>query len=202
VALLIILSAAVFAGAFAAGSDTDSGSGAPPDAVVLDGGVPVGVLATGRGAVAAGAEYAAVVQRTSALDPPLFDRVVRGIYTGRAGQRVLALARDARLSDPPLSGIHLLTAVAGARLDELSGRSASIAVWLEAAYWSRTIPPTQIWALEQLELRWHDGRWRVAAQTERAAPVPARATVRDRNDTSSAFDEGLTGMTAVDYGAP
>jgi hypothetical protein len=199
--LLVGVWLCVLAGSYAVGQ-AKTGGARLADAVVLHGGVPAGLLDTRAGAVAAAAEYAATVQRTSALDPALSARVVRLVYTPDAGRRVLGLASEARSSDPPLSGMRLLTAVAAARLDEFTVDSAAVGLWLEATYWSAAIEPTQTWALEQLKLRWRDGRWLVASELERVAPVPVWATVRDRNDTSKAFDVSLAGMRDVEYRAP
>lgn len=202
VALAVVGWAGVFAGAFAGGRASDAGAAAPADPVVLEDGVPVGVSDTPAGVTAAAADYAADVQRTSALDPEEFARLVSLAYTPAAQTRVLALAREARQGDPPLEGVHLLTAVAAARLAGYSRRAATVDLWLEATYWSAAIAPTQTWALDALGLSWRAGRWQISTQTLGQPPVPAWATIRDGNNTAVAFDRALTGMTDAWYGAP
>lgn len=199
VALALSGWAGLFAGTFTL-ARANAGAVGPADPVIVRDGVPVGVADTRAGAVAAAAEYASFVQRTSVLDVRRFTRLVALDYQPAARERVLALVGEARAGDPPLQGIHLLSAVAAARLDRYTTGAAAVSLWLEATYWSTAIVPTQTWALEQLSLRWAHGQWVIVAQTLAQPPVPAWATVHAANDTAAAFDRSLAGMAGASYG--
>lgn len=196
----VLPAAVVFAAGFAAGTATlDSTS--HPNPLALDQGVPVGVSHTRAGALAAGANYVAIEHRTSASDPIAFRRLIAVAWTASAAPGELSAEEQALALTPPPTGVRLLAGVAAGRLFRYEGATAKLELWSEAIYWSSTIEPTQKWAFDQLTLQWVRGRWRVSAHSAGAAPVPSWATAYRGNDTSTAFDAGVDGMSAPDYGA-
>jgi hypothetical protein len=195
-----LVAAAAFAIAFAVGGATVHAT-ADPDPIRLDQGIPVGVLHTPVGALAAGANYMALERRTSATAPAEFRRLLELGWVPSARAVELAAAQQAVLQTPPPRGVHLLTGVAAGKVERYRSDTAQLKLWTEAVYWSAAVAPTQTWALDELALRWSDGRWQVSAHTTDAAPVPGWATAYQGNDTSRAFDADLEGMTAPYYGA-
>ena len=195
-----LAAAAGFALAFAVGEATVHAT-ADPDPIQLEQGIPVGVLHTPVGALAAGANYMAAERRTSATVPAEFRRLLALAWAPSARTVELAAEQQAVLQTPPPQGVHVLTGVAAGKVERYRSDTAQLELWSEAVYWSAAIPPTQTWALDVLWLRWSDGRWQVSAHTAADAPVPGWATVYHGNDTSRAFDTGLEGMTAPYYGA-
>jgi hypothetical protein len=200
VALACVSGAAMlFAASFIAGVISAPQS-ADPDPVRLEHGLPVGVVRSPEGALAAAANDVAIEHRTSATDPVAFEQLIRVAWVRGAGARELGLERRARALAPAPVGLRLLSGVAAGRIEHYAHGSAVVALWCVSTYWSAAIAPTQKWSLDTLTLRWTAGRWRVSAHTATGAPVPQWAAAAAGNDTAAAFNAGLAGMTAPTYG--
>jgi hypothetical protein len=176
-----------------------------PRAILLVHGVPVGVLDTPAGAVAAADNYVA-----SEDDALLSSDQTRAVVdTEWAPQeRAVELAQPfpaAALAGNPatLRGLKLTALVAADKLESYSPQSAEVGVWSEITLWSPTVEPAQHWSLDTVILAWESGRWLTTSRSaapDSGTPVPGwtSGTMRDR--TSAAFDARLAGMAAPYYG--
>lgn len=175
------------------------------------GGVPVGVLHTRAGALAAADDYVLVDQQTIEQDPARFQSLVREAFAGPIQLEVLGEAASVRAQDPRgmalwASAGRSATLIGAHRLDYYTGDGAQVTNWVGTIYWGPGQPPKQAWNLARTQLRWSDGRWLVTSMVTRLptpGPVPASTPQADpRDDTAGVFDNALAGFGALGTGAP
>jgi hypothetical protein len=211
---LVALAAAFLAGALACGLALSLGRGrasspaaAPPGAVTLVGGIPVGVLHSPAGALAAADNYVALASQSVEQDPRTFEELVTQAYAPQARAGALSEARRIRAADTQsmanyAEGGRALAVVAARRLDAYSPTSATVTTWLGGFVWGPRLTPRQSWNLVDTRLAWQHGRWLVVSSSTdaTAAPVPSIVYVRGDNNAAAAFS-ALAGMSAPFYGA-
>lgn len=173
--------------------------------VRLERGVPVGVLDTPAGALAAADNY--LVSEDDALVSA--DRLRRVIDTAWApAERSVELAQPfpaAAVAGRPatFAGLKLTAAVAADKLEAYTPRSAQVGVWHEFTTWAPSVAPTQRWSLDTVTLVWASGHWLIASRStapDSATPVPGWTSGSPSDRTSAAFDARLAGMSAPYYG--
>lgn len=181
---------------------------AAPAAVVIVGGVAVGVLDTPAGALAAADNYLATASQSVEQDPSAFAALVAAVYAHAARAGTLAAAERARFADVVdmrnyAQGGRAVAVVAARRLDRFTPGRATVTSWLGGFVWGPGLSPRQSWNLVDTTLVWRRGRWLVRSMnTERTpAPVPSVVFVDGHNNQSRVFDARLAGMTAPYYGA-
>ena len=177
-------------------------------AVVMVGGVAVGVQDTRAGALAAADNYVAIASQTVEQDPGEFAEFVDTVYAPAARTSTLAQAARARAADVAdmrnyAQGGRAVAVIAARRLERYTPARASVTSWLGGFVWGPGLSPRQSWNLVDTTLSWQHGRWLVSSMnTERApAPVPSVVFVEGQNNSSAAFDARLARMTAPFYGA-
>lgn len=178
--------------------------------IALAHGIPVGVVDTPAGALAATDNYVAS-EDNALLSPFLLRQVVDTDWSPpeRSVELSGRLASAALASTPAgLGNARLTAAVAGHRLDAFSARSARVSVWHEVTVWSSAppvmSPPAQHWSLDTVGLVWDNDRWLVASHTvapPSATPVPAWTSGAPSDRTNQAFTGRLAGMSAPYYGS-
>jgi hypothetical protein len=200
VAVLLV----VTAGALALGYRTAPKISRPNPIRLVDG-VPVGVIDTPVGAIAAAENYLAS-EDDALLSSDEIRRVVGTVWA--PGERGVELAQPfpaAALAGKAATfpGLRLAAAVAGAKLESYAPQSAQVLVWHEITVWSASVAPTQRWSLDTVTLVWDGGRWLVASRAaapDSETPVPAWTSGTRQDGTSEAFDTRLAGMSAPYYG--
>ena len=205
---VVVGALAVTAGALALGYETVPAT-TRPNAIRLEHGVPVGVLDTRAGAVAAADNYVAT-EDDSLLSPSQIRGVVDTEWAPQ--ERAVELAQPflaAALAGEPatLDGLKLTAAVAADKLQAYSPQSAQVSVWSEITIWSSTVAPTQRWTLDTVTLAWDSGRWLVTSRStapDSSTPVPVWTSGDTRDRASATFDTLLADMSAPYYsgGAP
>ena len=201
--VLALGSVVVTAGALAFGYETVPAT-TRPNAIRLEHGVPVGVLDTRAGAVAAADNYVAT-EDDSLLSPSQIRGVVDTEWAPQ--ERAVELAQPflaAALAGEPatLDGLKLTAAVAADKLQAYSPQSAQVSVWSEITIWSSTVAPTQRWTLDTVTLAWDSGRWLVTSRStapDSSTPVPVWTSGDMRDRASATFDTRLADMSAPYY---
>jgi len=205
VALLLTL-ALGRGGGGAKDAGANAGASATPGAVELVEGVPVGVLDTPAGALAAGDNYVALASQTVEQDPRTFAALVAQAWL--PSSRAWALAQAQRIRGSDLANVRNyaqggrgLALVAARRLDSYTPAGARVTTWLGGFVWGLHLAPRQTWNLVETVLRWQSGRWLVASSetSSTPAPVPAIVYLDGGNDRAGAFAR-LAGMSAPLYG--
>jgi hypothetical protein len=191
--------AGTLGGAFAAGRSTVPRPGAP-DPLRIDHGVPVGVVETPDGVLAAADNYAATGV-TASLEPNELREFADTVIDVGARQAFLATSQSLSQDGAPPAGAHVIGSVAAHRLDSYGAGTAEVSEWVLAGYWDGGAVPTQYSALVDLSLRWSGDRWLVVSVRESVpGPVPG-LTVGDGESRSTAvWDRSLGGMSAPYYG--
>lgn len=192
--------------AFAAGYRTVPAT-ADRSPMRLENGVPVGVLDTPAGALAAADNYVSA-EDDALLSGASIRRVVDTLWVPR--ERAIELAQPfpaAALAGrtDKFSGLKLMAAVAAHKLESYSANTVQVGVWHEITVWSSTLAPAQRWSLDTLTLVWDAGRWLVASRSsppDSQTPVPAWTSGGPTDRTGEAFDSRLVGMSGPYYGAP
>ena len=194
---------AVTAGALALGYKTVPATNRP-NAIRLEHGVPVGILDTAAGAVAAADNYVAAED-----DALLSSNQIRGVVNTEWAprERPVELAQPflaAALAGTPatLDGLKLTAAIAADELEAYSPQTAQVSVWSEITVWSSAVAPTQRWTLDTVTLAWESGRWLVTsrlAAPDSATPVPAWTSGHIQDRVSATFDARLADMSAPYY---
>jgi hypothetical protein len=203
VTALVVTVLGVAVGAWALGYQT-APTVARPNPIRLERGVPVGVVDTPVGAIAAAENYLAS-EDDALLSRGQIRQVVDTLWA--PDERDVELAQPfpaAALAGKPTTfpGLELSAAVAGAKLGSYTPRSAQVLVWHEITLWSPSVVPTQRWSLDTVTLVWDSGRWLVASRTaapDSETPVPAWTSGTPQDTTSEAFDTRLAGMSAPYY---
>jgi len=200
---VVVGALAVTAGALALGYETVPAT-TRPNAVRLEHGVPVGILDTAAGAVAAADNYVAAED-----DALLSSNQIRGVVNTEWAprERAVELAQPflaAALAGTPatLDGLKLTAAVAADKLQAYSPQSAQVSVWSEITIWSSTVAPTQRWTLDTVTLAWDSGRWLVTSRStapDSSTPVPVWTSGDMRDRASATFDTRLADMSAPYY---
>jgi hypothetical protein len=180
--------------------------GVSSSAVVLAGGVPVGVEHTQAGALAAADNYLALASQSIEQEPTVFAALVAQAYEPALRTRTLTEAQTLRTNDVQnvsnyRQGGRGVAVVAARRLDRYTGSSAVITSWLAGLVWGPHLSPRQTWNLVDMTLSWHEGRWLISScvTDPTPAPVPSIVYVDGANDTAGAFAR-LAGMSAPFYG--
>jgi len=200
---VVVGALAVTAGALALGYETVPATNRP-NAVRLEHGVPVGILDTAAGAVAAADNYVAAED-----DALLSSNQIRGVVNTEWArrERPVELAQPflaAALAGTPatLDGLKLTAAIAADKLEAYSPQTAQVRVWSEITVWSSAVAPTQRWTLDTVTLAWESGRWLVTsrlAAPDSATPVPAWTSGHIQDRVSATFDARLADMSAPYY---
>ena len=190
---------AVLGGAFVAGRSTDRTPRAR-NPLALEHGIAIGVTLTRAGALAAADNYAAA-GATASLSTAQLVRFADAVIDPANRAVFISETEQLAQSDPPPAGAHVTAATVAHRLEGYGHGLAQVDVWELASQWDGGVPPTQSWALIDLSLRWRGDRWRVTSIRESLlGPVPALVAGGGDARSSSAWDQGLAGMTAPYYG--
>jgi hypothetical protein len=197
---IALVPVAMFAAAFAAGR-ASAGHRVGAAAIQIRAGLPVGVLHTPPGALAAADNYVAAGM-TASLDQTRLQEFADALVQPAArGELLRASAQLDRRSAPP-PGTRALTTLVGHALRAYTADTARVTTWEVGSYWGPSLAPRQYWALADLVLRWSGGRWWIVSLDERVpGPVPALIAARSGATTAAAWDVGLDGMSAPYYGA-
>jgi hypothetical protein len=191
------------AGAFALGYGSTP-KAVRPNPTQLEHGMPVGVLDTRAGALAAADNYVASEDEAT-LSAAAIRRVVDTVWApeDRAVELVQPFPAAALAGKPhTFARLKLTAAVAADKLESYAPQTARIGVWHEITIWSPTIVPTQRWILDTITLVWGSGRWLVASRSsapDSETPVPSWTSGGPADRTSQAFDARLAGMSAPYY---
>ena len=177
----------VTAGAFAVGHQTVP-TATRPSAIRLVHGVPVGVLDTPAGAIAAADNY--VASEDDALPPPPIETRAVVDIEWAPQERAVELAQPfpaAALAGKPatVAGLKLTALVAADKLESYSPQSAEVGVWSEITVWSPTVEPAQHWSLETVILAWESGRVAGHVTIGGARLGDAGAGMDERHDAGS-----------------
>jgi hypothetical protein len=208
IALAGLLALCAVAAGVLVGRATKPAHHGAPAAVVVVGGVAVGVLDTPAGALAAADNYLASASQSVEQNPAGFAALVEAVYA--SGSRASALAQAGRVRGTDVTnmrnyaqGGRAVAVIAARRLDRFTPGRATVTSWLGGFVWGSGISPRQSWNLVDTTLVWRRGRWLVRSMnTERTpAPVPSVVFVNGANNQSAVFDARLAGMTAPYYGA-
>ena len=204
----LLLLCAVAAGLLVGRATKPAHRDAAPVAVVIVGGVAVGVLDTPSGALAAADNYLASASQSVEQNPAGFAALVEAVYA--PASRASTLTQAARVRGTDVSdmrnyaqGGRAVAVIAARRLDRYAPGQAMVTSWLGGFVWGPGLSPRQSWNLIDTTLIWRRGRWLVRSMnTERTpAPVPSVVFVDGHNNQSLVFDARLAGMTAPYYGA-
>jgi hypothetical protein len=181
----------------------------PAASVTIIGGIPVAVDHSPAGALAAADNYVAVAYATVERDPRRDEQLIDAVYAPAIRRSAIGGAATVRSQNAAARswGTHAgqnLSLVGARRLDYYRGDEAQVTTWNVDVFWGPGRPPKQAWALTQTSLRWARGRWLVTttATLPTPGPVPAitpQATAA--NDSESAFNRDLAGLSAPMYGA-
>lgn len=208
IALVGLLTAFMLAAGVVIGRATKPADHGADAAVVLVGGVAVGVLDTPAGALAAADNYLASASQSVEQDPGGFAALVDTVYAPASRASTLAQAAQARAADVAdmsnyAQGGRAVAVIAARRLDRYTPGRATVTSWLGGFVWGPGLSPRQSWNLVDTTLIWRRGRWLVfSMNTERTpAPVPSVVFVDGHNNQSVTFNARLAGMTAPFYGA-
>ena len=208
IALVGLLSVFTLAAGVLIGRATKPADHGAPAAVVVAGGVAVGVLDTPAGALAAADNYVAVASQSVEQNPGGFAALVTAIYAPASRASTLTQAAQARAADAAdmrnyAQGGRAVAVIAARRLDRYTPGRATVTSWLGGFVWGPGLSPRQSWNLVDTTLIWRRGRWLVLSMnTERTpAPVPSVVFVDGHNNQSPTFNAQLAGMTAPFYGA-
>lgn len=183
---LVVLALGVWLGRATAPGDkttrAPSESVGPGPAEVVKG-VPVGYARTRDGAVAAAANYTAVLGSKQNMSPAFGAEAYRAFalpdvvddLTDRAERFSESVDDAAALAAN--SAIALRAAPLGYRIDDYSSDAATITVWAVAmGVGTHEFPLSTSWGTEQLTLRWTDGDWKVAGIVGGDGPEPVGST--------------------------
>lgn len=188
------------------GTATEMAGTGPTDVVH---GVPVGYARTPEGAVAAAANYTAVLGAKHNIDPaygrdayPVFalpdvvaDLLRRSEDFGDTVRDAAALAADPALV--------LRAAPLGYRLDHYSHDQATVTVWAVAmGVGTQELPLATAWATEQLTLRWIDQDWKVADLVGGEGPEPPGVAVTATPVDLAAQINGFKPLAYSPWGRP
>lgn len=209
-AVAAVFALAALSAAFALGRSSVSSRATPttsPAPVTAVNGILVGVEHSPAGALAAADNYVALESETVEQDPSLFARLVHTVYDPAIWSTTLYQATQIRTVDVAnvanyQAGGRGIAVIGARRLDSYTPALAVVTTWLGGFVWGPSFPPRQTWNLVDTTLRWHQGRWLVAASAtdSRPAPVPSTVIVDGPNNRSAAFGRGLSGMTPPFYG--
>jgi hypothetical protein len=200
----LALALLVAVGAFVAGYDGGSKT-ASPNPIRLEHGIPIGVVDTPAGAVAAADNYL-VSEDDALLSRVRIRAVISAVWASDARSAELSqpFPTAARLAKPAtFPGLRLTAAVAATRIESYTPQASEVRVWHEITLWSPTIEPTQRWELDTVTLVWSMDRWLIASRSstpDRQTPVPAWTSGGPADRTSQAFDARLVGMSGPYYG--
>ena len=182
------------------------GNSAADGPLKLVGGVPVGVLDTPAGALAAADNYVALASQSIEQNPAAFAALVAQAYAPQVRGHTLAEAERIRTSDTQnmtnyREGGRGIAVIAARRLDSYTPQHATITSWLGGFVWGPHLPPRQTWNLIDTTMRWQWGRWLVLSSDTDTTPAPAPSIVYvdGDNDQPAAFAR-LAGMSAPFYG--
>lgn len=189
----------VLGAAFAAGRSTLDRRGAP-DPLALEHGMPLGVLETPAGALAAADNYVAIGISAS-LDPGQLRQFADTVIDASARARFISTSQSFAQSGGPPVGARVIADVIAHRLESYRGGTAEVAAWALGSYWEGGLQPTQYSALVQLSLRWSGDRWQLASVSESLpGPVPSLVAAPIEDRSAAVWDRDLSGMVAPYYG--
>jgi hypothetical protein len=189
----------VLGAAFAAGRSTlDPRVGLDP--VALEHGMPIGVLETPAGALAAADNYMATGISAS-LDPGQLRQFADTAIDPAARARFISTSQSLAQGGGPPVGARVIADVIAHRLESYRGGTAVVDAWALGSYWDGGVEPTQYSALVKLSLRWDGDGWQLASVTESLpGPVPGLVAGPIAGRSAAVFDRQLSGMLAPYYG--
>jgi hypothetical protein len=194
---LVAVLFAVVGGGFAMGRATRSPS-APPDPLRLEHEVPLGVIDSRGGAVAAAENFVSTGLAVS-LDPGEFRRFLNAVVVPAARDAFVVDNPDPGSGPPP--GSKVVGSVVARRVDSYGAGEARVSLWVMGTYWDGGAAPTQYWSLDELSLRWRGERWRiVSGRDSLLGPVPALIAGGREARSSALWDRALAGMSVPYYG--
>lgn len=186
-------------GSFGAGRSTVADA-SKPNPLALDHGVPVGVVRTPAGALAAADNYAAA-GITASVDPVALRGFATAVLDPALRARFLTdgLALAGRVGPP--TGGRVLGLVIAHRLERYVAGRAEVTTWALGTYWDGGVLPTQDWALVDVSLRWSGERWLITSLQESIpGPVPALVPGSPSARSPSVWDRWLSRMSGPLYG--
>jgi hypothetical protein len=189
----------VLGAAFAAGRWTLDRRGGP-DPVALDHGMPIGVLETPAGALAAADNYVATGISAS-LDPGRLRQFADMAIDPAARAGFISTSQSLAQSGGPPVGARVIADVIAHRLESYRGGTAEVDAWALGSYWAGGVEPTQYSVLVQLSLRWEGDGWQLASVSESLpGPVPGLVAGPTAGRSAAVWDRELSGMLAPYYG--
>ncbi len=181
----------------------------PADPISYVHGIPVGVVHSPGGALAAADSYVLVEQESVEQNPPREGRLIA--IDDAPSYRAADARSAAEIRSEDRAGMAFLAhggrsfAFVGARrLDYYGGSAAQVTTWRTQIFWGAGEPrtPTQAWGLDQTSLEWSSGRWLVTRNItlQDSAPAPALTAQSDPSNTAAPlFASQLAGFAPPSY---
>lgn len=189
----------VLGGAFAAGRSTVAMPG-EPDPVRLERGLPLGVVESPGGALAAADNYVATGISAS-LEPNQLRQFANEVVEPGALDAFVSSSQSSSDAAGPPVGARVLGSVVAHRLERYGRATADVSEWALGAYWDGGASPTQYWSLVDVSLRWSGDRWRVTSARETLpGPVPQLIGGDQAGGSSATWDQVLAGMSTPYFG--
>ena len=140
IALVCLLTALTLAAGVLIGRATKSAHHGPSAAVMVAGGVAVGILDTPAGALAAADNYLASASQAVEQNPVEFAALVAAVYAPASRASTLTHAAQARASDIMdmrnyAQGGRAVAVIAARRLDRYTPGRATVTSWLGGFVW-------------------------------------------------------------------
>lgn len=198
----VVLSAGfvgILGGAFAAGRSIVRQPGRP-DPIRLERRMPVGVLDSRAGALAAADNYVAT-GITASVDPSQLRAFADTVIDPAARGSFINASRSVDPRPGAPVGAHVVGIAVAHRLDHYVAGAADVAVWALASQWDGATPPTQYSALVELSLRWNGDAWQIISMLE-SVPGPVTGLLAGPSEARSTavWDQTLSGMSEPYYG--
>jgi hypothetical protein len=218
--VVLLIAAIAFANRGGGGGDDDApGSAKEPAAQPTapsgvrpvkgdTGGIPTGYARDEQGAQSAAANYAVALGSDGMFNRSSRHQIVDTVYTADAAARLKGpqdvaysaeflkkLGLDAEGNPPDGSTFVSRTVPVGTKVEALKEQTARVSVWYTGLIGmsgpDSTDPVSTTWKTWTFDLRWVDGDWKIAAdtQTEGPAPVPGDVRASASDEISKAIEE-------------
>lgn len=182
IVMLLILAAGVTLGRATAPQPSAPAAaptlGGPGPRRVVEG-VPVSYSRTQEGAIAAAANYTAVLGDKRNLDPVRAVRAYDVLALPSVARELSSRSRafSATLANPQTvatdPALVLRAVPVGYRVEDYTRDEATVTVWAAAiGVGTPALPLTTAWGNEQLALRWAHGDWKIARIERGSGPAP------------------------------
>jgi hypothetical protein len=172
------------------------------------GGIPTGYAQDEQGAQSAAANYAVALGSDGMFNRSSRHQIVDTVYTADAAARLKGpqdgaysaeflkkLGLDAEGNPPAGSTFVSRTVPVGTKVEAFKEQTARVSVWYTGLIGmsgpDSTDPVSTTWKTWTFDLRWVDGDWKIAAdtQTEGPAPVPGDVRASASDEISKAIEE-------------